>query len=209
MKKILSFKRILFILTLMLFILANPSFAAESNEKAIFAGGCFWCLEHDLENVEGIISAKSGYTGGDLANPNYKNHVGHQEAVLVKFDPKKISFEKLLRTYWRNIDPFDNTGQFCDKGSAYKPIIFTLNDEQLESANLSISKAAQELSVPADEIAVKIKSGDIFWPAEDYHQDYAIKNNIKYNFYRYSCGRDNRLNEVWGENSQSSSNWKD
>ncbi len=178
------------------------------DENIILAGGCFWCLEHDLEELEGVYSVESGYSGGLLANPTYKNHQGHQEVVIVHYDPKRISLDRLLRAYWRNIDPFDAKGQFCDRGDSYRPVIFAKNKFQIDQSELSLQQAAKELSVPIDKIKVQIKSATEFWIAEEYHQDFAVKNNIKYSFYRYSCGRDNRLSEVWGSTSGSDAEWR-
>ena len=168
-------------------------------EELILAGGCFWCLEHDLEKLEGVISAESGYSGGDLTNPTYENHSGHQEVVKVSFDPNVISYKALLQQYWVNIDPFDNKGQFCDRGNSYKPIIFTSNQAQESDAKESKESISVLLNRPLDELKVDIIASKAFWIAERYHQDYAVKNPLKYNFYRASCGRDSRLKKVWGE----------
>ena len=181
---------------LQLFI-ASPAKAFAESEEAIFAGGCFWCLEHDLENLNGVFSAESGYSGGDLINPTYENHIGHQEVVKVIFDPEVISYKDLLKQYWINIDPFDGKGQFCDRGDSYKPVIFTSNQEQEREAKDSKDIVSVELNIPTDQLKVDIIDSKDFWIAENYHQDYAIKNPIKYNFYRTSCGRDNRLKKVW------------
>ena len=180
-------------------------FAAEEN--AIFAGGCFWCLEHDLEDLPGIINAQSGYSGGEIVNPTYKRHKGHQEVVFVQYDDSKISYEKLLRAYWRNIDPLDGEGQFCDRGDSYRPVIFTSDESQKQLAELSIKSASQELNLKPEKIKVQIRSTNKFWLAEDYHQNYASNNNLKYNFYRYSCGRDKKLLDVWGDKAGTSDAW--
>ena len=179
------------------FLLFSPTANAES-EQAIFAGGCFWCLEHDMEVLPGVLSVESGYTGGLIEYPTYRNHEGHKEAVKVTYDSSKISFKELLMNYWINIDPFDSTGQFCDKGDSYRPIIYFMNDYQKAEANNSLIEAASKLSVTLDKIAVKIKPSNRFWIAEDYHQDFAEKNLLKYKFYRSACQRDKRLKEVWG-----------
>ena len=171
---------------------------AESQE-AIFAGGCFWCLEHDLEKINGVISAESGYSGGDLTNPTYQNHIGHQEVVKVIFNSDIISYKNLLDNYWVNIDPFDDDGQFCDRGNSYKPVIFTSNNEQKSEAKESQQNIAKALNIPLSQLKVQIIDSKTFWIAEEYHQDYAVKNPLRYNFYRTSCGRDNRLKKVWGE----------
>ena len=176
-----------------------PIQAFAESEEAVFAGGCFWCLEHDLEKIDGIISAVSGYSGGDMINPTYENHNGHQEVVKVIFDYDIISYKDLLKKYWLNIDPYDNKGQFCDRGDSYKPVIFTSNQEQKIDANESKKNIASALNVPLDQLKVDIIDSKDFWMAEKYHQDFAVKNPLKYNFYRASCGRDNRLKKVWGE----------
>tara|TARA_Y100001968_G_scaffold312566_1_gene335897 strand:- start:123 stop:689 length:567 start_codon:yes stop_codon:yes gene_type:complete len=171
---------------------------AES-EEAIFAGGCFWCLEHDLAKLDGVLSAESGYSGGDLINPSYENHSGHQEVVKISFDSNIISYKELLKQYWFNIDPFDNKGQFCDRGDSYKPVIFTSNKEQERAAKESQKNISLGLNIPLDQLKVDIVDSKPFWIAEGYHQDFADKNPLKYNFYRTSCGRDNRLKKVWGK----------
>ncbi|MBW3042517.1 peptide-methionine (S)-S-oxide reductase MsrA [Prochlorococcus marinus] len=176
-----------------------PFQALAESEEAIFAGGCFWCLEHDLEKLDGVVSAESGYSGGDLNNPTYENHSGHQEVVKVSFDSQVISYKDLLKQYWVNIDPFDNKGQFCDRGDSYKPVIFTSNQEQELDAKESQKNISVALNIPLDQLKVDIIDSKVFWLAENYHQDFAIKNPIKYKFYRTSCGRDNRLKKVWGE----------
>ncbi len=181
---------------------------AASQEEAILAGGCFWCLEHDLEGLPGVISVQSGYTGGELQNPTYENHKGHQEAVLVKFDPELISYESLLRSYFRNVDPFDGKGQFCDKGDSYRPVIFPKGEDQQRVAIDSVGKAAEELNKTKKSIKVDIKQFDQFWLAEEYHQNFAELNNLKYSFYRFACGRDQRLDEVWGQRSRTDGQWE-
>tara|TARA_Y100001968_G_scaffold13975_1_gene11310 strand:- start:134 stop:742 length:609 start_codon:yes stop_codon:yes gene_type:complete len=189
------------ILTCMLFqlLIVWPTQVFAESEEAIFAGGCFWCLEHDLEELDGVVSAESGYSGGDLTNPTYENHIGHQEVVKVSFDPKVISYKDLLQQYWVNIDPFDDKGQFCDRGDSYKPVIFTSNQEQKSDAKESKEKISMALNTPLEQIKVDIIDSKAFWIAEKYHQDFAVKNPLKYKFYRTSCGRDNRLKKVWGE----------
>ncbi len=189
---------IVFCILLQLFIACPLQVFAEA-EEAIFAGGCFWCLEHDLEKLDGVISAESGYSGGDLNNPTYENHSGHQEVVKVSFDPNVISYKDLLQQYWFNIDPFDDKGQFCDRGNSYKPVIFTSNQEQKSDAKESEKNISDELNIPLDQLKVDIIDSKDFWIAEKYHQDFAVKNPLKYNFYRTSCGRDNRLKRVWGD----------
>ena len=186
-------------------VLAKAPAAAsmKGTAEAVFAGGCFWCLEHDLEHLPGVVDAVSGYSGGSLRNPTYRQvsagGTGHQEAVRVRFDPARLSYATLLRSYWRNVDPFDGGGQFCDRGSSYRPVIFTRGDEQQQQARTSLQAAARELGRPAAAIQVQIRPLQTFWPAEDYHQNYAETNAVKYNYYRWACGRDRRLDAVWGQ----------
>ena len=193
------FKRLIVFSILLQLLIACPLQAFAESEEAIFAGGCFWCLEHDLEKLDGVVSAESGYSGGDLINPTYQNHSGHQEVVKVIFDSDIISYKDLLKQYWVNIDPFDNNGQFCDRGDSYKPVIFTSNQEQKRDAKESQETISVGLNIPLEQLKVDIVESKVFWLAENYHQDFAVKNPLKYNFYRTSCGRDNRLKKVWGE----------
>ena len=193
------FKRIILICMLSQILIFLPVKAVAESQEAIFAGGCFWCLEHDLEKIDGVFSVESGYSGGDIINPTYENHSGHQEVVKVSFDSEIISYKDLLYSYWINIDPLDNNGQFCDRGNSYKPIIFISNEEQEREAKESKETISSVLKVPFDQLKVEILEAKTFWIAEKYHQDFADKNPLKYNFYRTSCGRDNRLKKVWGE----------
>lgn len=193
------FRRLIVFSILLQLLIACPLQAFAESEEAIFAGGCFWCLEHDLEKLDGVVSAESGYSGGDLINPTYQDHSGHQEVVKVIFDSDIISYKDLLKQYWVNIDPFDNNGQFCDRGDSYKPVIFTSNQEQKRDANESQEIISVGLNIPLEQLKVDIVESKVFWLAENYHQDFAVKNPLKYNFYRTSCGRDNRLKKVWGE----------
>ncbi len=193
------FRRIILTCMVLQLLIVCPLQAFAQQEEAIFAGGCFWCLEHDLEALDGVVSAQSGYSGGDLANPTYENHSGHQEVVKVVFDSDTLSYKDLLKQYWVNIDPFDNKGQFCDRGDSYKPVIFTSNQEQEHEAKESQKDISILLNIPVDQLKVDIIDSKYFWLAENYHQDFAVKNPLKYNFYRTSCGRDKRLKKVWGE----------
>ena len=155
--------------------------------------------------------AVSGYSGGQVERPTYRQvsseTTGHQEAVQVRFDPDQISYAELLRSYWRNVDPLDGGGQFCDRGDSYRPVIFTADVDQAEAAQASAQAAARELGQPRSALKVELRQAARFWPAEAYHQNYASRNSIKYNFYRFSCGRDNRLYEVWGENARTGNDW--
>ena len=193
------FRRLIVFSILLQLLIACPLQAFAESEEAIFAGGCFWCLEHDLEKLDGVVSAESGYSGGDLINPTYQDHSGHQEVVKVIFDSDIISYKDLLKQYWVNIDPFDDQGQFCDRGNSYKPVIFTSNQEQKRDAKESQETISVGLNIPLEQLKVDIVESKVFWLAENYHQDFAVKNPLKYNFYRTSCGRDNRLKKVWGE----------
>ncbi len=193
------FRRLIVFSIFLQLLIACPMQAFAESEEAIFAGGCFWCLEHDLEKLDGVVSAESGYSGGDLINPTYQDHSGHQEVVKVIFDSDVINYKDLLKQYWVNIDPFDNKGQFCDRGDSYKPVIFTSNQEQKRDAKESQETISVGLNIPLEKLKVDIVESKVFWLAENYHQDFAVKNPLKYNFYRTSCGRDNRLKKVWGE----------
>ncbi|MBD1195117.1 peptide-methionine (S)-S-oxide reductase MsrA [Vulcanococcus sp. Clear-D1] len=199
---------VLLALVLLLWPLAPVQAAVE---EAVLAGGCFWCLEHDLEKLPGVVSVESGYSGGSLRNPTYRQvsggGTGHQEVVEVRFDTARISYPTLLRAYWRNVDALDGGGQFCDRGSSYRPVIFTRGDAQKQQAEASLKAAARELGKPVSAIRVQIKPLIRFWPAEGYHQDYAERNSVKYNYYRWACGRDRRLDQLWGSKARSSAPW--
>ncbi len=182
-------------------VFAQPAPAAET-AKATFAGGCFWCMEPPFDKLPGVVSTTSGYTGGNKLNPTYREvsdgETGHTEAVQIVYDPAKISYEQLLNVFWRNIDPTVKNQQFCDQGSQYRTGIFAHGDEQKKQADAS--RAALMKSKPFKaEIVTEITAASTFYPAEDYHQDYYLKNPVKYKFYRFNCGRDARLKELWGE----------
>jgi peptide-methionine (S)-S-oxide reductase len=168
---------------------------------ATFAGGCFWCTEADFDKVPGVISTTSGYIGGKLANPTYKQvssgKTGHVEAVQVRFDPSKTSFARLLDAFWPTIDPLTPNAQFCDSGPQYRSVIFYDNAEQKEQAEASMARleSSGRFNQP---IVTEILPATQFYPAEEYHQDFYIKNPIRYKYYRSRCGRDARLAEVWG-----------
>ena len=180
--------------------------ATAGTQKAVFAGGCFWCVESDFDKVDGVLSTTSGYTGGNVANPTYEQvsakHTGHAEAVEIVFDPKKVSYEKLVEHFWRTIDPTTKDRQFCDAGSPYRTAIYAQDAAQLRVAQAS--KAALEKSKPfKDPIVTEVVMGGPFYAAEDYHQDYYKKNPVRYNYYRLSCGRDARIKELWGSQAPS------
>lgn len=162
---------------------------------AVFAGGCFWCVESDFEHLDGVIEAVSGYTGGELANPTYQNHEGHLEAVRVIYDPSRISYRQLLHHFWRHHDPLDGAGQFCDRGPAYAPAIFVTEAQRTE-AEASLAETQRTLG---RQVATPIRPLGRFWRAETYHQDYYEKNPVQYRFYRWRCGRDQRVREIWGD----------
>ncbi len=182
----------------------SAAMAADApTAKAILGGGCFWCLEHDFRALPGVVKAVSGYSGGSIAKPNYSNYhdvsdaapVPHTEVVEVTYDTSKLSYDKVLDYFFRHVDPTDGGGQFCDRGEPYAPVIFTANDAEKAAAT---AKAADVAKLIKAKVAVAIRDAKQFWPAEDYHQDYADKNPIKYKFYRWNCGRDQRVAEVWG-----------
>jgi peptide-methionine (S)-S-oxide reductase len=170
--------------------------------KAYFAGGCFWCMEEAFEKVEGVLSVTSGYMGGTVANPNYEDvsagRTGHLESVEVVYDPAKVSYQKLLDAFWRNVDPITPNAQFCDHGSQYRSAIFFQTDE--EKCMAETTKQAIEQSRRFKEpIVTQIVMASQFYPAEDYHQDFYKKNPVRYKFYKYNCGRAQRLEELWGK----------
>lgn len=174
----------------------------QNQEIAIFAGGCFWCEEQVFEKMPGVLSVVSGYTGGTTKNPTYESvsngGTGHLESVKIIFDPSKVTYEELLMNFWYNVDPFDPLGQFCDKGNSYKAAIFYSNDTQKKLAEDSKKQLEERFKKT---IVTQILPATEFYLAEEYHQDYAEKNPLRYGFYRGSCGRDERLNEVWGKDS--------
>lgn len=183
-------------------LLVTPVFGQGKTEKAIFAAGCFWCTEAAFQDVPGVVSAVSGYTGGTVSNPTYEQvssgRTGHAESVEVTFDPAKISYEKLLDIFWVNHDPTVTNRQFCDSGTQYRPAIFTLNDQQKRLAEASKAKWQKEKPFPQP-ILTQIVPAGRFWPAEDYHQDYYKKNPLQYRFYVTGCGRYARLDSLWGD----------
>lgn len=170
--------------------------SAETTEIATFAGGCFWCVESDFEHVDGVLSAVSGYTGGELENPTYRNHGQHIEAVQITFDPAKVSYKKLVEIFWRSIDPVDAGGQFCDRGHSYTTAIFANSADQLKIAQSSKADTDASGDLPK-KIVTDIREASTWTDAEGYHQDYYKKNPVRYKFYRHNCGRDDRIRELW------------
>ena len=191
----------------LLFVAPRALFAAPDAgqppglEKATFAGGCFWCIEADFDPVEGVVSTVSGYIGGQTKDPTYKEvsagGTGHAEVVQIGFDPRKVSYEELLKVFWRNVDPTRDDGQFCDDGRQYRTGIFVHGDAQREAAEKSRAETNRTKSFPQP-IVTQIEAATTFYPAEDYHQNYYKKNPLRYKYYRYTCGRDKRLKELWG-----------
>ncbi|MHB1400096.1 MAG: peptide-methionine (S)-S-oxide reductase MsrA [Trichloromonadaceae bacterium] len=200
--------RLLAIITALL--LATPALAAEiaptaaapETARAIFAGGCFWCMEPPFDHLPGVISTTSGYTGGSKANPSYEEvsagGSGHTEAVEVLFDPQRVNYEKLLEVFWRNIDPTDAGGQFVDRGSQYRSGIFYRDEMQRQQAEQS-KAALMKSGRFARPIVTEIVAATTFYPAEEYHQDYYRKNPLRYKYYRFNSGRDQFLDQVWGK----------
>ena len=182
---------------------AAAVFAAEAKQaKATFAGGCFWCMQPAFDAVPGVVSTTVGYTGGHTKDPSYhevgSGTTGHAESIEVVYDPTKVTYADLLKVFWRNVDPTDAGGQFCDHGDQYRSAIFFHDEEQRKLAEQSKSEVAKKLKVPGP-IVTQIVAASTFYSAEDYHQSYYKKNPLRYRFYRRGCGRDQRLEEVWGE----------
>ena len=175
----------------------TPPVLADS-ATALFAGGCFWCMESDYQEQKGVSDVVSGFTGGTSKNPTYSgSHQGHFEAVKVTYNPSVISYQQLLDLFWTSVDPFDNKGQFCDKGFSYRSAIFPGNAQERQLAELS--KAAVVARFPEQQVHTEIRDANQFWPVEEYHQDYYLKNPVRYKYYRWNCGRDQRLKTIWGE----------
>ena len=185
---------VMFILT---WIFPGQSFAA----KTVLAGGCFWCMESDFEKLKGVTDVVSGFTGGKIENPTYNgNHEGHYEAVEITYDPKLVSYRELLDYYWVNIDPFDDKGQFCDKGHSYLSAIFVANNEERKIAEETKQQVIKQF--PGKNVVTPILDASKFYPIkgdESYHQDFYKKSPVRYKFYRWNCGRDKRLEEIWGD----------
>ncbi len=182
-------------------LLALTPAQAQTRAVAIFAGGCFWCMEPPFDKLDGVLATTSGYIGGTKADPTYEQvtsgRTGHYEALQVEYDPARVSYQQLLEVFWRNIDPLDASGQFCDKGPQYRSGIFVLNDSQRAAAQAS-KAALEESGKLLGRIVTEILPAAKFYPAEAYHQDYYRKNSASYTYYRWSCGRDRRLEKLWG-----------
>lgn len=183
---------------------SRPSMSeVQQGESAVatFAGGCFWCMEGPFDELEGVLSTTSGYTGGETDNPTYEQvsagGTGHTEAVQIVYDPRAISYRELLDVYWRNTDPTTPDAQFCDHGDQYRPAIFYADDEQRQAAEAS-KKDIERTKTFSASIVTEITPATTFYPAEEYHQDFYTKNPIRYKIYRWNCGRDARLKELWG-----------
>jgi peptide-methionine (S)-S-oxide reductase len=172
---------------------------AQELKTAVFAGGCFWCVEEAFDQVDGVVETTSGYTGGTVPHPTYEqvsaDDTGHYEAVQVRYDPSRVSYAKLLDAFWRNVDPFDADGQFCDKGDSYRGAIFVTTPEEANLARDSRAAVAKQFSQP---VATEILPAKEFYMAEGYHQDYYKKNPVRYKFYKWNCGRAQRLEMIWG-----------
>jgi peptide-methionine (S)-S-oxide reductase len=179
----------------------GPTPDAPATEVAIFAGGCFWCMEPPFEALAGVLDVISGYTGGQVANPTYgqvsSGTTGHAEAIQITFDPQRVSYSALLDVFWKNIDPVAKNGQFCDQGSQYRSAIFALGAQQKELAERSRAHWVDSGRFP-EPITTEVADASAFYPAEEYHQDYHKKSSLQYKYYRYRCGRDQRLEEIWG-----------
>ncbi len=173
--------------------------AAAEPKTAVFAGGCFWCVESDFDKVPGVLDTVSGFTGGTVEKPTYKQvtyeDTGHYEAVEVTYDPDKVSYGQLVDIFWRTVDPTDAGGQFCDRGDSYRTAVFAGDQAERQVAEASKAEAAAALG---QEIVTPVADAGAFWPAEDYHQDYYEKNPLQYKYYRWRCGRDDRVQELWG-----------
>lgn len=174
-------------------LMAVAPAVGQTRAEAVFAGGCFWCVESDFEHLDGVIEAESGYTGGTLVNPTYRNHEGHTEAVRVVYDPSRVTYPELLRHFWRHHDALDGGGQFCDRGPSYRPVIFVTAEQRAQAE----ASRAETQRLLGRTVATPIEPLGRFWRAEEYHQDYYEKNPVQYRFYRFRCGRDQRVAEVW------------
>lgn len=198
MRKLFSILIIIFLASIFMPMQSNSEEVSSKQETIILAGGCFWCLESDFDKLTGVLSTISGYIGGHLGNPTYKQvsygGTGHYEAVKIVFDPEKVSHATLLDYFWRHIDPLDDKGQFCDKGDQYRAAVFVSDENQEKEAITSKKRAEEALG---KDIVTQILPAATFYDAEDYHQDYHNKNPVRYKLYRFNCGRDKRVRTVW------------
>ena len=176
--------------------------SAQQLDKAIFAGGCFWCVESDFDKVPGVVATISGYTGGKTENPTYEqvsaDGTGHYEAVEITYDPAKVGYEAMLTAFWHSVDPTDGGGQFCDRGQSYQTAVFVANEKQRDAAEASKKAVQKILGKP---IVTPILAAAPFYAAEDYHQNYYKNNPVRYRYYRWGCGRDKTVKQVWGEHA--------
>lgn len=184
----------------LLVLSALPAQADDNTATAVFAGGCFWCVEEAFDSVEGVIATTAGYSGGDTVDPSYEQvtggDTGHAEVVEVEYDPEAVDYATLLHVFWRNVDPFAEDRQFCDVGDSYRSALFPMNEAERELAEASRAELEERF---AREIATEITDFEAFYPAEDYHQDYYRENPVRYRFYKSACGRQERLEEIWGD----------
>ena len=189
--------------TVLAVLAATIPASAQELRTAVFAGGCFWCMEPPYDELDGVVATISGYTGGHAENPTYEQvtygDTGHLEAVRVTYDAEKVDYATLLDVFWRNIDPFDNLGQFCDKGASYRAAIFVGDDKEMALAERTKRELEEKLGA---RFVTRILPRSEFYDAEDYHQDYYLENPIRYKYYRFRCRRDARLDEVWGPTSE-------
>jgi len=190
--------RLLLSSALMTCALATAPANAEETGVAVFAGGCFWCVESDFDHVKGVTETISGYIGGAADNPTYTSHVanGDREAVEIRYDPAVVTYADLLKTFFRTVNPTDDGGQFCDRGHSYTTAVYALNDEQATQAEAAKAEAEKLLG---KNVVTAIEPAATFWPAEDYHQYFYTKSPVRYNYYRRACGRDSEVKSLWGE----------
>ena len=199
----MNIARSLYMILIILLVAATGSAGhAAEQAKAVFAGGCFWCMEEVFEKVEGVVSVTSGYMGGQKTNPTYEEvsagGTGHAESVEVVYDPARVSYQKLLDSFWKNVDPLTPNAQFCDHGSQYRAVVFYGNEEEKRQAEAS-KQSIEQAKRFTEPIVTQIVTASKFYPAEDYHQDFYKKNPTKYKFYKYTCGRAQRLEQLWGK----------
>lgn len=202
----MNFQTVLAAVAALVLLQAVAGAAGAATEKATFAGGCFWCMEPAFDHVSGVVSVTVGYTGGTKKDPTYEEvsagGTGHAESIEVTYDPAKVSYKKLLDIFWHNIDPTVKDKQFCDTGHQYRSAIFYHNEEQKREAESS-KKALEESNRLGGPVYTEIVPASTFYPAEEYHQQYYKKNPVRYKFYRWNCGRDERLKQLWGKDAPS------